>query len=78
MGQHKLHGAVATAISSFQVLKKLAIEPNQSYFNLTIEPNQSYFNLTIDLYLAKEFLCRLKHFEVLPFSALVTVCMYHG
>ena len=37
MGKHKLHGAVATAISSFnegaihmsQVLKKLAIEPNQ-------------------------------------------------
>ena len=37
MGKHKLHGAVATAISSFnegaihmsQVLKKLAMEPNQ-------------------------------------------------
>ena len=37
MGKHKLHGAVATAISSFnegairmsQVLKKLAVEPNQ-------------------------------------------------
>ena len=37
MGKHKLHGAVATAISSFnegaihmsQMLKKLAIEPNQ-------------------------------------------------
>ena len=37
VGKHKLHGAVATAISSFnegaihmsQVLKKLAIEPNQ-------------------------------------------------
>ena len=37
VGKHKLHGAVATSISSFndgaihlsQVLKKLAIEPNQ-------------------------------------------------
>ena len=37
MGKHKIHGAVATAISSFnegaihmsQVLKKLAMEPNQ-------------------------------------------------
>ena len=37
MGKHKLHGAVATAISSFnegaihmsKVLKKLAMEPNQ-------------------------------------------------